>query len=75
MLFTNEKHYNTLNNYYLHIYGKKVFKVSLNGGFTCPNIDGTVWFGGCSFCSSMGSGEFADLNTTHLKNNLKMLSI
>lgn len=59
MLFTNEKHYNTLNNYYLHKYGKKVFKVSLNGGFTCPNIDGTVSFGGCTFCSSMGSGEFA----------------
>jgi len=59
MLFTDEKHYNTLNNYYLHKYVKKVFKVSLNGGFTCPNIDGTVSFGGCTFCSSMGSGEFA----------------
>lgn len=59
MLITKEKHYNTLNNYYQHKYGKKVFKVSLNAGFTCPNIDGTVAYGGCSFCSFLGSGEFA----------------
>ncbi|NLN50264.1 MAG: TIGR01212 family radical SAM protein [Acholeplasmataceae bacterium] len=57
--FTTEKHYNTLNNYYRSIYGKKVFKVALNGGFTCPNIDGTVGYGGCTFCSSLGSGDFA----------------
>lgn len=36
-----------------------MFKVSLNGGFTCPNIDGTKGFGGCTYCSSMGSGDFA----------------
>lgn len=59
MLITKEKHYNTLNNYYLDKYGKKVFKVSLNAGFTCPNIDGTVAYGGCTFCSYLGSGEFA----------------
>ena len=59
MLITKEKHYNTLNNYYQKKYGKKVFKVSLNAGFTCPNIDGTVAYGGCSFCSAFGSGEFA----------------
>lgn len=58
-LFTNEKHYNTLNNYYKKVYGKKVFKIALNGNFTCPNIDGTVGKGGCTFCSAMGSGEFA----------------
>lgn len=59
MLITKEKHYNTLNNYYMAKYGKKVFKVSLNAGFSCPNIDGTVAYGGCTFCSSLGSGEFA----------------
>nr|WP_025725124.1 TIGR01212 family radical SAM protein [Acholeplasma granularum] len=58
-LITREKHYNTLNNYYRKNYNQKVFKVSLNGGFTCPNIDGTVASGGCTFCSWMGSGDFA----------------
>lgn len=58
-LMNEEKHYNTLNNYYLHKFNKKVFKVSLNGGFTCPNIDGTVAYGGCTFCSVLGSGDFA----------------
>ncbi len=58
-LVNAEKHYNTLNNYYLQKFNKKVFKVSLNGGFTCPNIDGTVAYGGCSFCSALGSGDFA----------------
>lgn len=58
-LITAEKHYNTLNNYYRNKYQKKVFKVALNAGFTCPNIDGTVASGGCTFCSWMGSGDFA----------------
>lgn len=34
-------------------------KISLNGGFTCPNIDGTKGIGGCTYCSSSGSGDFA----------------
>ena len=55
----HEKHYNTLNQYYLYKYQKKVFKIALNGGFTCPNIDGTVAKGGCTFCSEKGSGDFA----------------
>ena len=58
-LMNAEKHYNTIHNYYLNKYGKKVFKIPLNGGFTCPNIDGTVASGGCTFCSYMGSGDFA----------------
>lgn len=58
-LMNHEKHYNTLHNYYLQKYQKKVFKIALNGGFTCPNIDGTVASGGCTFCSFMGSGDFA----------------
>ncbi|QMS84319.1 TIGR01212 family radical SAM protein [Candidatus Xianfuyuplasma coldseepsis] len=56
---TAEKPYNTLNAYYRHTYGKKVFKVSLNGDFTCPNKDGTSGVGGCTFCSQSGSGDFA----------------
>jgi len=42
-----------------HKFGGKVFKVSLNAGFTCPNIDGTKGAGGCTYCSSTGSGDFA----------------
>lgn len=54
----SNKRYYTLNYYYHHKYGCKVFKVSLNGGFTCPNRDGSVGVGGCIYCSSSGSGEF-----------------
>lgn len=58
-LFNDEKHYNTLSNYYKMKYNKKVFKVSLNANFTCPNKDGTKGYGGCTYCSSLGSGDFA----------------
>ena len=47
----DDKHYNTLNNYYRSRFGSKVFKVSLNAGFTCPNKDGKKGVGGCIFCS------------------------
>ena len=40
-------------------YGEKVYKLSLSSGCTCPNRDGTIGFGGCTFCSEGGSGEFA----------------
>lgn len=55
----DNKRYYTLNYYYKKKYGSKVFKVSLNGGFTCPNKDGTVGKRGCIFCSRLGSGDFA----------------
>ena len=58
-LFTNEKHYLTLDNYLKHLYHEKVFKVSLNGHFSCPNRDGTLSTMGCIFCSKEGSGDFA----------------
>ena len=55
----DNKRYHTWN-YHLHKkFGKKVFKVSLNAGFTCPNIDGTKGVGGCIYCSGSGSGDFA----------------
>jgi len=56
---TKEKPYNTLNNYYRSRYGQKVFKISLNGGFTCPNKDGKSGTGGCIYCTISGSGDFA----------------
>lgn len=49
----------TANEYYKSVYGCKVYKLSLDGGFTCPNRDGTLDYGGCTFCSASGSGEFA----------------
>lgn len=54
----DNKRYHTLNYYYKKKFGMKVVKISLNGGFTCPNIDGTKGFGGCIYCSKTGSGEF-----------------
>lgn len=53
------KRYHTLDYFYKHKFNSKVFKVSLNAGFTCPNIDGRVGTGGCIYCSNLGSGEFA----------------
>lgn len=50
--------YNTLNEYYREIFGSKIGKIPLDGGFTCPNRDGTIDTGGCIFCSSHGSGDF-----------------
>jgi len=57
----DNKRYHTLNYEYRHMFNSKVFKVSLNAGFTCPNIDGTVGVGGCIYCSKEGSGEYAGL--------------
>ena len=50
---------NLLNDYLRKRFGQKVYKIALNGGFTCPNRDGTIGTGGCIFCSEGGSGEFA----------------
>ena len=54
----DNKRYHTLNYYFKNKFNEKVFKVSLNAGFTCPNIDGTKGYGGCIYCSKSGSGEF-----------------
>lgn len=55
----NEKHYITLNNYLKWRFNHKVFKIALNGNFTCPNRDGKISKSGCIFCSEKGSGDFA----------------
>ena len=54
----DNKRYHTLNYYLKNKFNTKVFKVSLNGGFTCPNLDGTKGYGGCIYCSKSGSGDF-----------------
>lgn len=55
----DNKRYHTWNYHLNRKFGTKVFKVALNAGFTCPNIDGSKGFGGCSYCSDSGSGDFA----------------
>ena len=54
----DNKRYHTLNYFYKNKFGIKVFKLSLNAGFTCPNLDGAKGYGGCIYCSKTGSGEF-----------------
>lgn len=55
----SNKRYYTLDYFYKNKFKSKVFKVSLNAGFNCPNKDGTVGFGGCIYCSKLGSGDYA----------------
>lgn len=55
----SNKRYYTLDYYYKNKYGCKIAKISLNLGLTCPNKDGTKGFGGCIYCSKLGSGEYA----------------
>ena len=55
----DNKRYHTWNYYLRNTFGEKIFKVSINAGFTCPNIDGKVSYGGCTYCSKDGSGDFA----------------
>ena len=55
----NNKRYHALDYFYKNKFGKKIAKVSLNGGFTCPNKDGTKGTQGCIYCSKLGSGDYA----------------
>ncbi|MCX7714656.1 MAG: TIGR01212 family radical SAM protein [Clostridia bacterium] len=55
----DNKRYHTWNYHLNKKFGCKVFKVPINAGFTCPNIDGTKGLGGCTYCSASGSGDFA----------------
>ena len=52
--------YTTLNEHYRQKFGCKVYKLSIDAGFTCPNRDGKLGTGGCIFCSAHGGGEFAE---------------
>lgn len=52
-----QKTYNHLNDFYKEKFGERVLKIPLDGGFTCPNRDGTKGFGGCIFCSNRGAGD------------------
>lgn len=60
---SNIKRFYSLNEFLQERHGSKVMKLSLDGGFTCPNRDGKVAKGGCIFCSSRGSGDFTPSTT------------
>lgn len=61
---------NTISNYLKDYFGEKTVKLSIDGGFTCPNRDGTKGVGGCIFCSSHGSGDFA----SNIEDQIQLLS-
>lgn len=65
-----EKRYYSLNDYLKNKYGHKLYKISLNGGCTCPNRDGTCGTRGCIFCSQGGSGDFAADYSLSIKEQL-----
>lgn len=52
--------YNNLSSYFRNKYGKRLSKICIDGGFSCPNRDGTCGFGGCIFCGERGAGEHID---------------
>jgi radical SAM protein (TIGR01212 family) len=56
---STNKRYHTWDYYLKSVFGEKAAKISLDAGFTCPNIDGSISRGGCIFCSKRGSGDFA----------------
>ena len=55
----NGKPYHSLDYMLRQMFGEKIYKVTLNGGMTCPNRDGKIGERGCIFCSAGGSGDFA----------------
>ena len=64
---SSNKNYNALSDYYKNKYNKKVAKIALNANFTCPNKDGKKGFGGCTYCSKLGSGDTAGDRNLSLK--------
>lgn len=70
----DNKRYHTYNYYLKNKYHQKVAKVALNADFTCPNRDGTKGYGGCIFCSSSGSGDYAGNAHDHLEKQFQTIS-
>lgn len=61
-MMEKENRYNHLNSYYKNKFGERTLKICIDGGFTCPNRDGSISSGGCIFCSEKGSGELIACN-------------
>lgn len=68
-MFSNGFFYSA-NDFYKEIFGTKVYKISLDAGCTCPNRDGKLSTGGCTFCSASGSGDFASSRSLSIKNQV-----
>ncbi|MBI6872935.1 TIGR01212 family radical SAM protein [Clostridium aciditolerans] len=68
-----DKRYHSLNYFLRQKFGCKVFKISLDAGFSCPNRDGTISKGGCVFCSERGSGDFAGNRQFSIKQQFKSI--
>lgn len=64
----NTRYYGA-NEFFKTTFGEKVYKLALEGGYTCPNRDGTVGIGGCAFCDGAGSGFFAEGRGDNLSGN------
>lgn len=67
----SQKPYHSLDFHLKETFGKKVYKLALDGGMTCPNRDGTLGTGGCIFCSAGGSGDFAAPRTHSVKEQVE----
>ncbi len=67
----NDKFYHSLDYYLKNNFNEKIYKLSLNGGMTCPNRDGTLGSRGCIFCSEGGSGDFAQSSTLSITNQIE----
>ena len=65
-----EKRFYSLDYYIKQTFGEKLYKISLDGGMTCPNRDGTLGTRGCIFCSAGGSGDFASNRTLSIKEQI-----
>ena len=66
--------YNYVNEYYKNKFGERVLKICVDGGFTCPNRDGTCGLGGCIFCSERGSGDLISKKKISMSNAQKLVS-
>ena len=67
------KRYHTFTYFLEQKFGRKVAKISLDAGFTCPNIDGSKGLGGCTYCSARGSGDFAGDQSLSLREQFEQV--
>lgn len=72
MLRSKSMTYLSLNEYLKQRFGQKIYKIALDGGFTCPNRDGTLDTRGCIFCSKGGSGDFAESRSLSISEQIEL---
>ena len=72
-MFNCKNPFYSANMYYKEIFGEKIIKLAIDGGFTCPNRDGLLSRGGCVFCSESGSGDFAGSRNLNIKKQYEQM--